>query len=296
MRMLIIAVAILTGCVNGNNQETDQSTTRSNNVSYLCVGMEYSSRFGECPGCERDATRLSSLMKEKYGYKGEVLISEEATKSAVVSKMKKYVAATGEDGLFLFFYSGHGGQEYLGYDEPEGADDKDEYLCLYDYAMLDDEIWAIISQCRGRVFLYFDACHSATMYRSVSSELKLAAKTAFTNEPVAVALSLDQGDLIQSSGFTFKPENFVTATPMSDESSQNVRMLCWSGCKEAEYSYGSSLGGTLTSAVIAKWKKGATYGALWEDVRSRVIREQPTQNPVQTFIGDGFTEEMEAFK
>ena len=34
---------------------------------------------------------------------------------------------------------------------------------------LDDEIWEIVSKCKGRVFMYFDACHSATMYRSVAS-------------------------------------------------------------------------------------------------------------------------------
>ena len=155
MKNIMLAAVIIAGCHGAKIDDAhDDESPKSNNVSYLCVGMETSMRFGSCPGCEIDAKRIHSMMKDKFGYKGEILISGQATKSAVVERLSSGVDRTPEGGLFLFFYSGHGGQENLGGKEPDGADRMDEYLCLYDAHMLDDEIWDIVSKCRGRVFLW----------------------------------------------------------------------------------------------------------------------------------------------
>lgn len=282
--------ALMAGCIScGSCGRSEEGDAPASKVSYLCVGMENSKRFGSCAGCELDAKRLTSLMRTKYGYSGVTLISEQATKAAVVSRLKEGISLTPEDGVFLFFYSGHGGQEALGGKEPDGADWKDEYLCLYDSHMLDDEIWAIVSQCKGRVFLYFDACHSATMYRSVDSELK--ARSAGAQNASALGC-----DLIRSSGFTFRPEMFVGAESMGlGDGRAQPRILCWSGCKEQEYSYGGNNGGMLTSAVINNWKKGMSYGSLWSLASKSVNRAEPTQNPVQTYVGD-FKADLEAFR
>ncbi len=290
MKELIIMAAAVSGCINSG---VVAPATPAESPTYLCVGMERSARFGECPGCALDAKRLSSLMSNEFGYTGDLLISEQATKDKVVAKLKEGVERTPEDGLFLFFYSGHGGQEALGGKEPDGADRKDEYLCLYDKHMLDDEIWEIVSKCRGRVFMYFDACHSATMYRSVSSELNPSPK------PVAKAMSLSSNadEIETSKGFTFRTERFLRARPAALGSSRiEPSLLCWSGCKETEYSYGSSSGGTMTSAVMYGWKKGKTYKSLWDSTKSLVEKMQPGQNPVQTHIGSRFNDGMEAFK
>ena len=290
--IVVVAAAVMAGCsscvkTGSGNVQQGQALGETR---FLCVGMESSKRFGSCPGCELDAKRLTSLMKTKYGYSGDLLISEKATKSAVVSKLKEGISRTPEDGLFLFFYSGHGGQEALGGQEPDGADSKDEYLCLYDTYMLDDEIWSIVSQCKGRVFLYFDACHSATMYRSVSCELKNPEKKSKKAEAMAA------NDLIKSSGFTFRPEKFVQASALTSEGGRPApKILCWSGCKESEYSYGGNDGGALTKAVVNNWKKGISYGTLWTAASRAVKKAEPTQNPVQTYVG-AFQSGLEAFK
>lgn len=303
MKMLILAAAVVSGCINNGNVATDNTDPQAQggSVRYLCVGMENSARFGACPGCKRDATRLSELMSGKFSYQGDTLISDRATKSAVVSKLKTGIESTDENGLFLFFYSGHGGQEYLGGKEPDGADRQDEFLCLYDTYMLDDEIWEIVSKCKGRVFMYFDACHSATMYRSVASELRLTEKEKKFRGAKAMDASLAEapGNVEKTKGFTFSPDKLVKAAPMSvegDAPRAQVRMLCWSGCKEAEYSYGGSNGGVLTSAVVNSWKNGVSYSSLWKTARSLVVKSQPGQNPVQTQVGEGFKDDMEAFK
>ena len=175
---VIIAAAVVSGCLNTGNPPNGDAQVSPANVRYLCVGMESSKRFGSCPGCEKDATSLSHLLSSKLGYTGDTLVSSQATKASVVDKLKRGVESTPEDGLFMFLYSGHGGQEKLGGAERDGSDNYDEYLCLYDTYMLDDEIWEIVSKCKGRVFMYFDACHSATMYRSVSSEIRIGKSEA----------------------------------------------------------------------------------------------------------------------
>lgn len=289
MKMLLAVAVLFAGCVKESDPEPvahAQSATAT--PTYLCVGMEMSKRFGECPGCQSDATYLSSLMNS-LGYKGELLISSMATKDVVVGKLKKGIDSTPENGLFLFFYSGHGGQEFLGGKEPDGADREDEYLCLYDSHMMDDEIWSIVSKCKGRVFLYFDACHSATMYRSVAADLSVLRD----GKPVAMALG---GNIVRSKGFTMRTERFATATALSADGPRVApRILCWSGCREAEYSFGSIRGGELTLAVAANWKKGESYNGLWAKVSSWVNASQKTQHPVQTCLG-GFPAGTEAFR
>lgn len=264
------------GCVPTGDTQTHSKTNTSQRTEarFLCVGMEYSQRFGACPGCELDAKRLSALLGSHYAYQGKTLISGEATKARVVSELKKGVEDTPENGLFLFMYSGHGGCERLGGSEPDGATQEDEFLCLYDNYMLDDEIWEIVSKCRGRVFMYFDACHSETMYRSVSVPLI---------KDVGSAMSVK---MVKTSGFMFRPR----ASAMSN--GNHIRMMCWSGCREFEYSYGSRAGGVMTNVLMNRWVKGKTYGSLWNDVLRGVGESRPDQHPVCTVMGGGFDGEV----
>ena len=290
IKTIVAAAALCAGCIDDGGVVTvDQDGSRTNTTArYLCVGMETSRRFGSCPGCALDAQRMTSILSGSFGYSGDTLISAQATKAAVVERLRSGIASTPEDGLFLFCYSGHGGQEYVGGKEPEGADAPDEYLCLYDTYMLDDEIWDIVSKCRGRVFLYFDACHSATMYRSVASDGIVAV--------IGEARAMEAPLVVKSSGFTFRPEKFVGAQAMGIGEGLSLRMLCWSGCREAEYSYGGSAGGVMTCGLARNWKKGMTYSRLWPIIVGYVRREQPTQNPTQTKIGSGFGDDVEAFR
>jgi hypothetical protein len=306
MRVIIVAalavISVCTGCVPKDNRSSDSNksdTTHSENVEiktggtirYLVVGMESSKRFGSCIGCEIDARRMNSLLSNVFGYTGDMLISSQATRNAVVSKLMDGIANTPEDGMFIFCYSGHGGQEYLGGKEPNGAEKQDEYLCLYDTYLQDDEIWEIVSRRKGRVFLYFDACHSATMYRSVASD-----KVSVSE---GEARALDAGRLVRSAGFEFHPEEYVMAEALEAGNVTKVAkpgLLCWSGCKELEYSYGGSRGGVMTCALVNNWKKGMTYTKLWSLMVKDVQKEQPTQHPVQTNLGLGFNDNTEAFK
>lgn len=288
--------AVFNGCDSGSGGGSvpgGQEGSRTNApASFLAVGMEVSKRFGGCPGCKMDAENLSTLMRSEFGYDGTTLISESATKANVVKCLKKGIEETPEGGLFLFFYSGHGGQERLGGKEPDGADAPDEFLCLYDTYMLDDEIWDIVSKCRGRVFMYFDACHSATMYRSVLFDIESAVMNGGKplvedTEAVGLALAVPSDAFEMTKGFSFDPSMFSKAHAMDAAGSRpSPCIMCWSGCKESEYSYGGDHGGVMTRAVMRNWKRGRAYSLLWGRVMTDVQKEQPTQHPVNTWIGD----------
>lgn len=288
--LLAVIAVVACGCRRGGQEDPGVDVkARSPGARFLCVGMEVSARFGACPGCSLDAERMTGLLRDKYGYEGHTLISSQAIKSNVVKYLKEGIESTDENGLFIFCYSGHGGQEDLcgcigGLSEPEGADSDDEYLCLYDTFLLDDEIWSILSRCRGRVMCVFDCCHSGTMYRSVKGD---AVKEYLKTHPgSAVALEAQDAE-VKSTGFTFLKNK---AIPMGS----GTRLLSWSGCKETEYSFGSAAGGQMTNALIGKWNDSMSYEMLWDAVYREVQRVQPDQHPVRTVIGKGF--EGAAFK
>jgi len=280
-------IAVLAGCTHETtvtDTETEATVVteiaRTSSVNYVCIGMETSARFGACPGCKLDSDRMHAFLKNTFGYTGVLLQSEQATKQNVTQAITQGIRNTPTGGLFILYYSGHGGQEKLnwGTTEPEGADEEDEYLCLYDTYMLDDEIWAFIAQSKCRIFLCFDACHSQTLFRSVKSEIA---------QEQGLAIPLED-ELVRSHGFELEPR----AIP---QELTDIDMLCWSGCLEKEYSYGSRLGGVMTNAILDEWKSSIRYLDLFNKVRSRVNVEQPGQHPTYTQYGVRFNL-FDAFK
>ena len=209
-------------------------------TSVLCIGME-KSKYGECTGSQLDALRMFGLLSRSYSKHATILISEQATRATVIQKMIE----TCQNDLAIIFYSGHGGEKRQtettkeNFPEPSG---KDQHLCLYDNYLLDDEIWEIICQAKGRVVLIFDCCHSATMYRS----------------PMA---------------FGAKPSNGTfgaRAVP---------NMLCISGCPDDSFSYGDKNGGLLTNAILKCLKEDRTYEKVWKILHAD--SELNTQEKVQ---------------
>ena len=207
---------MMTSC---KTTEPDKPTTQ--NVKAVVIGMENSKWAGACPGAHVDATRIAKEFRSRYS---DVVVLEDskATKSAV----KKALTNAADADLTILFYSGHGGSEKFSDTGPEEADGQDEYLCLYDTYMRDNEIWDFVTKCKGRVWLIFDCCHSETMFRSVGFRMKMV-------------------------------DSMVL--PLSN----TINMLCWSGCADNTFSYGDSSGGVFTDAIFRNLYSGLTYDKLW---------------------------------
>lgn len=238
-----VAVSFLTGCASLKSRviSNDSKTT-----SVVVIGMEKSKVYGNCPGAQFDSDRMYQFFKAKFD-DVVLLQNNRATKSAVLAALNNAAKAD----FTIVFYSGHGGSDpFPDTDIKNETDGKDEYLCLYDSYLRDNDIWKIISTKNGRTWMIFDCCHSETMFRSAGVNMKM-----------------------------------IGAMPFSMSSS--INMLCWSGCADNTYSYGDSGGGQFTNALLADYRNGITYDEWWNKMRrnEELCRYQLIK---KTKIGFGF--------
>lgn len=252
--LLLAAAIAVAGCV----PTPDTSSINPSNTTYVVtVGMENSNWAGACPGAGVDCTRMTELFK-KYTTNVVSFQSEKANKKDIVKAM---TAAAEKAELFIFFYSGHGGSDITKVNAPEEVDGKDEYLCFNDTYMLDDEIWAIISKCKGRVVLMFDCCHSQTLFRCPAFNLKRCA--------------------MKRLGATHTAEG-------------SIKMLCWSGCPDDTYSYGDTAGGMFTNSMLKHFDPNLSYAELWSKIESD--KSLASYEKVQQTTMSGFDTNVKVFK
>lgn len=219
-----------------------ESVEKSPKTSALVIGVENGKKYGHCPGSIIDSNNMFNLLKF-YTDNIVLLQDEAATKDKVISELKNVVT----NDLAVIFYSGHGGSYNFNDEKSKLEEDgTDEFLCLYDDYLRDDDIWDIISQSSGRIFLIFDCCHSQTMFK--------------LNHPSALKRGLST-------------------------SSKQVNMLCWSGCEDASSSYGWANGGFFTKTLVKNFRSDYTYEDLWNIlVKSEDLSTY--QNIQQTKFGD----------
>lgn len=223
------------------------------NTEIVIVGMAKSRKYGTCAGADVDAEAMRRILKN-YG-KTSVLANGGATRASFMSAMQDAMRKP----LCILYYSGHGTRMK----DKKGEGGYSEALCLDDGPFHDYELWSLVMQAKGRVFMIFDCCHSGTMYRS----------TEGGQTPVAESLAPDP-----DCGFRFcLAEKYMTR-------SAGINLLVWSGCPAEGLSYGDNTGGTLTWGIRNGYRKNRTYDDVWA-VAKYAAKEQ---SPVRTKLGDGF--------
>lgn len=257
--MLALAACVFAGCKvdsgsgSGDGGSQQPSVTQSDTTYAVVIGMENSDYFGACPGAGLDAKRMNELLG-KYTKNITYLTDKKATYKAVTEAMKKGIE---KSELFILFYSGHGGSEAFADTGSEEADGRDEFLCLNDRYMRDNDIWAIISKSKGRVHILADCCHSGSIYRS----------------PVLTMTA------------PLEKKSYRTLKALRD--GESFSMLCWSGCPDDTYSYGSSTGGKFTNTLLKYFDANLTYDGLWTKIKAdkNLLVYEDSQS---TLIGKGF--------
>lgn len=243
----LVAMVMITGCKNDNYNVV---TTKTTNTYAVVVGMENSNFAGSCPGAGYDADRMYKLLSQ-YTPNAVLLRDGNATKANVVNALKSAISKAGE-GLVIFCYSGHGGSEAFPDTGIEEDDGKDEFYCLWDTWFRDNEMWNLIKDCKGRIMLINDCCHSKTIFRSPTMTMKKSI-------PLSIAWKRDG----------------------------SFSMLCWSGCPDDTYSYGASTGGQFTNSLLRHFDSRKTYEYLWNEMKNdKILRMY--EDPQQTVIGNGF--------
>ncbi len=254
--------------VDGNcgdcSDRTVCQTTDRNKKYVVIVGME-TSKWGVCSGADQDSNTMLSLIKQYVDSDHIVkLNNKQATVAAVRKSLEDQIAKVPEDGLFIFTYSGHGGQYPKSHGSKNETDGQDEFLCLFDGPMIDDDLWTMFGRCKGRVLFVADCCHSGTMYRLPS------VGGAETDEELLERESLERP-------FFSKYENVRDVMR---------RMLVFSGCGEETVSWGDAKnGGVMTSSMKRAFNKCLTYREWWRAFRADSSFKRVRQVPICTKIG-----------
>ena len=250
---------------DGNCEECEVKevcqTTDSEKKYAVIVGME-SSKWGSCAGSDKDSNVMLGLVSQYVNADHIIKYNnKQGTVEAVRNALKEQIAKVPEDGLFIFTYSGHGGQYNKSSSAKNETDGKDEFLCLYDGALIDDELWTIMNECKGRVLCIYDCCHSGTMYR-------------LPHEPEE---GIEEEDRLPLDRPFFSKYENVRA---------GIKMLVISGCGEETVSWGDSVnGGVLTCAMKKNFNKCLTYREWWNKFRAESAFKKVKQVPICTNIG-----------
>lgn len=239
-------------------------TTDKNKKYAVIVGME-TSKWGGCPGADKDSNTMLALIKQYVDNNQDhikKLNNKTATVDAVRAALNEQIAKVPEDGLFIFTYSGHGGQYNKSASASNETDGRDEFLCLFDGPMIDDELWTIMNQCKGRVLCIYDCCHSGTMYRLPNEEPGFD-EEAENREPL-------------EKPFFAKYENVRAG----------IRMLVFSGCGEETVSWGDSKnGGVMTASMNRAFNKCLNYRDWWKKFKADSAFKKVKQTPICTKVG-----------
>lgn len=247
-------------CDNCQEKDVCQTTDRTKKFAVI-VGME-TSKWGSCPGSNKDSNVMLDLIKQYVDTDHIIKYNNnQGTVSAVRKALEEQIKKVPPDGLFIFTYSGHGGQYNKSSSAQNETDGKDEFLCLYDGALIDNDLWTIMNQCEGRVVCIYDCCHSGTMYRLPHEQEE--------GDEVEDRLPLEKP-------FFAKYENVRAG----------ISMLVISGCGEETVSWGDSVnGGVLTAAMKKHFNKCLNYRDWWKKFKDESTFKKVKQVPICTKIG-----------
>lgn len=249
---------------NGNCPECEVKdicqTTDKNKKFALVVGME-SSKWGVCPGADLDSRTMYGMVSQ-YTDNIVRLNNKQATVAAFKKALTEQIEKVPEDGLLILTYSGHGGQYNKSSTAKDETDGRDEFLCLYDGALIDNDLWEMFGWCKGRILFIADCCHSGTIYRLPTEQ----------EEGVE-----EEDRLPLEKPFFAKFENVRDVAR---------RMLVISGCGEETVSWGDSKnGGVLSSSMKRAFNKCLTYREWWNKFRVDSSFKKVKQTPICTKIG-----------
>ena len=150
----------------GEGQPVPGAEGSGGHVYGLFVGIsDYPDGVGDLPECANDAIKLAEALRTHGlldAQRQVVLTDAQATRANLRSALQRLAGQMGPDDTFVFFYSGHGGQEQRGASsDPREIDATDEFLVLHDGQLLDDELGRLFQPVRaGIAVAAIDACNS----------------------------------------------------------------------------------------------------------------------------------------
>ena len=259
-----------TNCAAYSDKPVAPVTRRAVVCGLSCVNpSKWNGWTGDCPGTLLDQSRKRKQLEGLNYDKVLSLTNAEATIYGVTSAAIYAADGLKPDDMLFVFVSGHGGQNPdANGDESDG---KDEFVCLYDGALLDDTIWKLLCKVPAgvRVVLEFDTCESRTMYRGVGTAKVV--RSGKRPHDYAKAVGVRKQSRTAGDGY-FKG-----------------RLLVVSGCNDGASSYGSDSGGNLTTCDIKAFASNAdaSYSAWFATLKRMMPKSQV---PYLSEVGESFAD------
>ena len=148
------------------------------NFHALLIGNENYNNLDRLDSAIEDATDLSEVLANQYGFETELLI--DASRSEILTKLNEYRFGLSERDNFLLFYAGHGiydEQADEGFWQPIDATSTDENWITND---------RITSTLRGfkskNIMVVADSCYSGVVFRSGNSTADRQTKVILSSE------------------------------------------------------------------------------------------------------------------
>jgi hypothetical protein len=251
----------------------------------FCVGInDYPYDGSDLNGCVNDAKAWAQLLVDHYDFLSsdmQLITDAQATKSEMVSGIKKLLSGAKSGDVLVFTNSSHG--TYLadtGGDEPA----YDEALCPYDCdanLLTDDELRDLFSGLGQGVSLTVisDSCHSGTVTRAAISEIIPGMRTPDDRRVRFLNPAL-MGRSVLDNPWRALPKGKVKF-PQS-----KMKEVLLSGCTDKEYSYDALIGGRYHGAMtyfalqaIREANYEITYAQLHSRLTSLVDNAGYPQHP-----------------
>lgn len=256
----------------------------------------YAGWDGRLNACENDARAMAELAAGE-SYEAEVLLSQAATREAVIERVTEAAGELKEGDYFFWSVSAHGGQVFdLNRDETDDdpAQPKDETLLLYDFQMADDEIYDLWSKFAPGVRILFmpDTCHSGDMLK-VSPFSLMAGHGADADviktrqmPPDIAAMTFSRNEAAYrdyADSLSAMKENLIL-NPLTTPIRASVISI--SACHQKQLANDGTQFGAFTGAVLRTWDKGrfgGDYNAFHHAVTDAI--GNPSQTPQIKTLG-----------
>jgi hypothetical protein len=189
----------------------------------LNIGIsDYPGTENDLPFTAEDARKMRDTLQRQgvLATESVTLLDAQATRAGVRAAFQRVAAAAGPDDLFLFFYSGHGGQTptQVSATDPDG---RNETIELYDGAISDDELATMFQQVHARTaLLVLDSCFSGGFARDVVSH------------PGVMGLFSSEEDLTSAVADKFQAGGYLShfiQTGLSGEADENHDRIITAG-------------------------------------------------------------------
>ncbi len=123
----------------------------------------YESRGDILSRASMDAIDVYRFLRDEQNVDSDhivLLVDAEARAEAFRTAVSDLSHRAGSEDRLIVFYSGHGSQEPPGSGGSEEADGVNEVLCFYNEDISDDEMYQLLDDFPGTVYLFTDACNS----------------------------------------------------------------------------------------------------------------------------------------